>query len=161
MFQQLGGRGNSGLFHAVEIAVDARVHGAEGHGEGKDAQHHGGAGLLQQVQGNAVRKKEKDCVAGQRKRQRDAQAQCQRAQGGSFFRCGLFRHQLGDGGLITCRSEGKGERQNRAKQLIDAHAFFPEQSGETDAVKKADESGNDAGGGKDEGAHDERVPHCL
>lgn len=69
----------------------------------------------------------------------------------------LFRHKFGNGGLITCRSQGEGQGEYRAEQLVDSHFRFPEQAREVDAVKKTDEPADETCGGKDKCAHNQRV----
>ena len=73
------------------------------------------------------------------------------------MRGSLFRHQLGDGRLVPGGGEGEGQGQHRAQQLVNAHPLLPEQPGEIDAVQEADEPADDAGGGEDKGAHDQRM----
>lgn len=45
---------------------------------------------------------------------------------------------LGDGSLVAGGSTAEGEGQDRAKELIDAHAFLPEAAGEVNSIEKAD-----------------------
>ena len=52
----------------------------------------------------------------------------------------IFCYQLGNGCLVTGCCQGKGKRQYRTDQLVNAHAFFAEQPCQINAVEKADQA---------------------
>ena len=66
LLKQLGTGGDTGLFNAVKIAVDAGVDGAQWNGGCKYADHGGRAGFLKQADGYVVALQIEYRCAGQR-----------------------------------------------------------------------------------------------
>ena len=138
LLRKLGKSRHQCLFSSIEIAVDTGMYGAHGNGKGEDAQHIGSSWLLQEAQGDKIRcLTDKDSTqAGQGNGDKKA---CPEGGGGGFFIPGsFFSDDLGDGSLVAGGSQGEGEGQDRAKELIDAHAFLPEAAGEVNSIEKAD-----------------------
>ena len=114
LFQQLGSGWNAGFFDAVKVSVCAGVYGAEGDGKGEDAQHSGGARLLQKQCGDGVCQLIHRKAANYRQGEGNAQPHGQRTEGRTSFPRRLFRYKLGNGGLVTGGGQGEGEGQHRA-----------------------------------------------
>ena len=73
----------------------------------------------------------------------------------------ICRNEFGDGGLVSCGSQGKGERQRGTEQLVDAHSLFSEESGQIDAVEKTDDTGDETGNRQDQSTEDQRMMFCM
>ena len=54
----------------------------------------------------------------------------------------------GDRRLEACHGNGVGKRHDRTDQLVDTNIFGAESAGQEDAIKKADDPADDAGGGE-------------
>ena len=70
---------------------------------------------------------------------------------------GHLSSQFGNGGLVACGAEGKGQGDNGADQLINSHVFFAKKPGEIDAIKKSDQPAYKTRYGQDQGSGDERA----
>ena len=129
LFCQLGGRGDTGFFHSVEIAVDAGVNGAQGNGQGDDAQH-GGRPLFQKERtGDPLGELQDEPGAQAGEYQGGRKAYCDYTGGGVVVSGRSLRcHMFGDGGLQSRGRDGEGKGGDGPQQLIDAHAFLAEQS---------------------------------
>ncbi len=114
LFQKLGTGRDACFFYTIKIAVDAGMHGGQRYGKGQDAQHGGSARLPEQTKCDGVCKEEEERIAKDGKGQGNAQSQPERCQSGTFPGGSLFRHQLGDGSLVSGGGQGEGQRENRA-----------------------------------------------
>lgn len=153
---QLGKSGYSRFLQSVIIAADTGMNGRKGDGERHNREKQGTPGF--QKDGGC--QKGWKCPDQSHQYQGKNHGNRQTGSKESFSLLRISGCQPGNGSLNRAGTERKGNAVDRENHLINAESFRADGAGQEDAVKKTEETAQEAGSSQKKGSGNHRILLC-